>query len=165
MIGILTDEQDGDGARDGTRMGEGPVPARVLHIVRHKTLGEASVADKVKIANELAALVYGVTPDQLGARVRRERRLSEARQLGMYLANVCLCVGYEDIALEIDRDRTTVRYGIEKVEDRRENPDFDELLLAVETLIGCLLDKQLAGMIEKGLGINHDLIAYNPETD
>jgi DnaA-like protein len=136
--------------------------AEALSLVRHKMLETAQPEEKVKIASELAAMVYGVVFHHLQERVRSERRLTEARQLGMYIANVCLRVTYEEIAESIGRDRTTVRYGIEKVEERRENPLFDTLLIAIETLVGCLLKKEVAGMIENGLKIDHDLIAFCP---
>lgn len=152
------------GLMDGKSGIEAP-QAPPLKVIRFATLQEAEAAEKVAIANELAGLAYGIERGSFAERIRSERRLTEARQLAMYLANVSFGLRFEVIAQAMERDRATVRYGIEKVEDRRENPQFDMLLVALETLIGCLLDKEVSEAIEYGLHIDHDLIAFVPNTE
>lgn len=129
------------------------------------SLAKATHADQLGICNMLAAILYGVSSRDFAPHRRQGRRTSEARQLGMYLANICLGVDYEAIARVANRDRTTVRYSIERVEDRRENPQYDSVLVALETLIGCLQDKEVADMIENGLDIDHKSIAHVPWAD
>lgn len=127
-------------------------------------LSESSSAAKLDVCNILAGLLYGVRADSFDVYSRQERRVSEARQLGIYLANTCLGVSYEDIAVPARRDRTTVRYSVERVEDRRENPQFDMALVAMETFVGCLLDRDSVEMIKSGLQVDFDRIAWTPLT-
>lgn len=127
-------------------------------------LSETSSASKLDVCNILAGLLYGVKTDSFDMYSRQERRVNEARQLGVYLANTCLGLSYEDIAVPARRDRSTIRYGIERVEDRRENPQFDMALIAIETFVGCLLDRGSIEMIKSGLQVDFDRIAWMPLT-
>lgn len=133
-------------------------------VVGFTPLSETSAAAKLDVCNILAGLLYGVKTDSFDVYSRQERRVNEARQLGIYLANTCLGVSYEDIAVPARRDRTTVRYSIERVEDRRENPQFDRALIAIETFVGCLLDRDSVEMITSGLQVDFDRIAWAPLT-
>lgn len=131
-------------------------------VARSGSLEEAAGADKLDVCNILAGLLYGVSPRAFADYSRLGRHLIEARQLGLYLANTCLGLSYENIALAACRDRTTVRYSVERVEDRRENPKFDGVLMAIETLMGCLQDRNIADMIENGLDVDFERIAWVP---
>ena len=126
------------------------------------SLEAAAGADKLDVCNILAGLLYGVSPGTFVDYSRQRRHLTEARQLGLYLANTCLGLSYENVAEAACRDRTTVRYSIERVEDRRENPKFDAVLMAMETMIGCLQDKDVADMIENGLDVDFERIVWVP---
>lgn len=132
---------------------------------RAGSLAEGSHADQLGICNILAALLYGVSAGDFIEYTRHERRISEARQLGMYLANICLGIDYETIAHLANRDRTTVRYSIGRVEDRRENPQFDSVLVALETLVGCLQSRAVSDMIENGLNIDYNFVSHVPRAD
>jgi hypothetical protein len=131
-------------------------------VARSGALEEATAADKLDICNILAGLLYGVSPRAFADYSRHGRHLIEARQLGLYLANTCLSLSYEYVAEAARRDRTTVRYSVERVEDRRENLKFDAVLMAMETLIGCLRDQNVADMIENGLEVDFERIAWVP---
>lgn len=111
---------------------------------------------KLNLAFNLAALVYGVDLQALGDRQRVGRRISEARQVAMYLANVTFQVSYDDIGEYIDRNRGTVRYGIERVEDRRENVVFDALMESLENLLAWLMSGPVVEVISKGVEVNFD---------
>lgn len=154
--------QSGDKSGDKADEHTSPSGECEAKLMRFDFLARTGISEKVEVANQLAALAYGVTEESFQRRVRSERRLTEARQLGMYLANVCFGIGFEDIGTVINRDRSTIRYGIEKVEDRRENPYFDTLLVALETLIGALMEEDIASVLANGLEIDHDLVAYVP---
>lgn len=155
-------EEEGGAASSSDEQGE---EAQAQALLRSGSLAQATPTEKLAVCNALAAMFYGVSSEDFEAHTRHERRINEARQLGMYLANTCLSVDYEEIGRVSRRDRTTVRYSIERVEDRRENPQFDSVLVAFETVIGCFQDREVADMIEKGLQIDHDIIAYIPKAD
>ena len=158
------DPHDLENSVASSSTGAGSAPG-VHSMVRPGSLTQASPAEKLGVCNALAAMFYGVSSEAFEARIRNERRINEARQLGMYLANTCLCVDYEEIARVSRRDRTTVRYSVERVEDRRENPQFDSVLVVFETLIACFQNREVADMIENGLHIDHDIVAYVPKAD
>lgn len=160
-----TPPAEGNEGEGGVASSSDEQDAKVQALMRPGSLAQASPAEKLAVCNALAAMFYGVSSGDFEAHTRHERRINEARQLGMYLANTCLSVDYEEIGRVSRRDRTTVRYSIERVEDRRENPQFDSVLVVFETLIGCFQDREVADMIENGLHIDHDIIAYVPKAD
>lgn len=84
-------------------------------------LKNAAARSKLDFAYDLAALIYGVDRQAMQSTNRVCRRLTEARQVAMYLAHVALAVGYPEIALYANRNRATIRHGIERVEDRRDH--------------------------------------------
>lgn len=65
----------------------------------------------------------------------RTGRASRARQLAMYVANVVYGVGMSACARAFGRDRSTVSYACRRVEDERDDPQFDQRLEALERLI------------------------------
>lgn len=153
------EEAQGEVSFVARELGRAPENAETVGYTR---LSETSSMVKLDVCNILAGLLYGVKTDGFDTYSRQERRVNEARQLGIYLANTCLGVSYEDIALPARRDRSTVRYSIERVEDRRENPQFDMALVAIETFVGCLLDRDSVEMIRTGLQVDFDRIAWTP---
>lgn len=57
---------------------------------------------------------------------------AQARQLAMYLSHVVLGRSLTEIAGAFGRDRTTVSYACALIEDRRDDPLFDEEVSALE---------------------------------
>lgn len=161
----VPEENNGVENRSASPPGEHGSTARAGAPLRSASLAQSSLSDQLGICNMLAAILYGVSTRDFTAYTRNERRVNESRQLGMYLANICLGIAYEDIASVTNRDRTTVRYSIERVEDRRENPQFDSVLVALETLIGCFRNREVADMIENGLNIDYNLVSHVPRAD
>ena len=72
----------------------------------------------------------------LRQRVRRDRRRTacHVRQIAMYVCHVALEMPMHDIGEAFGRDRTTVAHACEVVEDRRDDPAFDEFVSAVERI-------------------------------
>ncbi|WP_246664922.1 helix-turn-helix domain-containing protein [Neorhizobium sp. P12A] len=83
------------------------------------------------MTSEMVALV--------GARVqlRRDRRrtLCHVRQIAMYVCHVALQIPLHEIGLAFGRDRTTVGHACHVVEDRRDDPAFDDFVAAVERIV------------------------------
>lgn len=80
----------------------------------------------------------GVGRRQLLATRRGIADVALARQLGMYLMNVTLSRSYTDIGMLFGRDRTTVTHACARIEDLRDDPDFDA---EVDRLERALLDR------------------------
>ncbi|KQV63808.1 helix-turn-helix domain-containing protein [Rhizobium sp. Root1220] len=69
--------------------------------------------------------------------MRRDRRrtLCHVRQIAMYVCHVALQIPLFEIARAFGRDRTTVGHACHVVEDRRDDPAFDEFVAAVERTV------------------------------
>lgn len=69
--------------------------------------------------------------------MRRDRRrtLCHIRQIAMYVCHVALQIPLCEIAKAFGRDRTTVGHACHVVEDRRDDPAFDEFVAAVERTV------------------------------
>ncbi|WP_454848671.1 helix-turn-helix domain-containing protein [Rhizobium binxianense] len=74
-----------------------------------------------------------------GSRVQmhrdRRRALCHVRQIAMYVCHVVLQIPLTDIGRAFGRDRTTVGHAGHIVEDRRDDPAFDEFVSAVERTV------------------------------
>lgn len=68
--------------------------------------------------------------------LRRDRRGTAAhiRQITMYVCHVGLAMPMVDVGACFGRDRSTVGYACQIVEDRRDDPAFDLFIAAVERL-------------------------------
>lgn len=58
-----------------------------------------------------------------------------ARQMAMYLCHVGFGMSLSRVALAFGRDRSTVGHACHLVEDRRDDPAFDQLLFALEQAV------------------------------
>ena len=69
--------------------------------------------------------------------VRRDRRrlAAHSRQIAMYVCHVALSISVDDIATSFGRERSTVAHACHLVEDRRDNPAFDDFVSAVERMV------------------------------
>lgn len=72
--------------------------------------------------------------------IRRDRRrtLCHIRQIAMYVCHVALQIPMVEIAIAFGRDRTTVSHACHMVEDRRDDPAYDEFVAAVERTINSI---------------------------
>lgn len=72
-------------------------------------------------------------------------RIAFARQVAMYLAHVAWGLRFTDIGRILERDRTTVAYACELVEDRRDDPTLDRTLDLLTWALNHLRQRQIAG--------------------
>jgi chromosomal replication initiation ATPase DnaA len=85
-----------------------------------------------------AQIVIALAAGACGTRVehvmggRRDIRAAFARQVAMYLASVAFDMSLGRVARAFGRDRSTVRHACHVVEERRENPGFDQWMEALE---------------------------------
>ncbi|WP_207552873.1 helix-turn-helix domain-containing protein [Consotaella salsifontis] len=69
--------------------------------------------------------------------VQPQRSLAEiclARHVAMYLAHVIFQVPLASIAPNFGRDRSSIGHAVRRIEDQREDRDFDALLSRLERL-------------------------------
>lgn len=94
----------------------------------------------VRHAATLVALHTNIDVSMIFHASRCRINTARARQLAMYLAHVVLGESLTDIGLAFGRDRTTVSYACNLIEDMRDDVDFDrevtELEMHLQTLVG-----------------------------
>jgi len=91
-----------------------------------------------RLLQAATAAAFAVPVDELRAPSRRTRPVAFARQSAMYLAHVMLGLSYSSTGRLFNRDRTTAAHACRLVEDRREDPAVDRLLLMLEDVCGAL---------------------------
>lgn len=78
------------------------------------------------------AQAWHIPEAELKAATRRRADVAAARQIAMYLCHVVFGLSFAEVGRQFLRDRTTVAYACECIEDRRDDPDFDVLLDRIE---------------------------------
>lgn len=91
--------------------------------------------DRAVLITHLVAFCTGVPAREIVASGRATVPASDARHLAMYLAHTGLGWPLARVGAAFGRDRTTVGHACRRVEDRRDDPRFDQ---RVEELEHCL---------------------------
>lgn len=65
----------------------------------------------------------------------RRRSMKLARQISIYMCHVTLGHSQRLVGTMFGRHRTTVRYVCARIEDRRDEPSFDRMLVALESAL------------------------------
>lgn len=87
------------------------------------------------LAARLAASAIGVPASEISLSRRSTRRVSAARQLGIYLAHTAAGLPLAKVAEFFGRDRTTAAHACRLIEDRRDDRSFDAELNELEELL------------------------------
>lgn len=82
---------------------------------------------------QVVASIYEVDPTLLLAPGRGVANVALARQVAMYTAHVGCGMTLTDVGREFGRDRTTVAYACEVIEERREVESFDQMIELLES--------------------------------
>lgn len=87
---------------------------------------------RAALVQQAAGFAFGVETGEIGARTRRSPRASLARQVSMYLAHVAFEMPLVRVGAAFGRDRSTAAYACHRIEDRRDDPAFDDRLDRLE---------------------------------
>jgi chromosomal replication initiation ATPase DnaA len=87
---------------------------------------------------QTVALVFDVALDQIQRPTRGPAQVAVARQVAMYLAHVACGLSLTDAGALFARDRTTVAHACQVVEDKREEPAFDQAIELLECVVKVL---------------------------
>lgn len=82
------------------------------------------------------AIEFGIASQDLFTRTKGPAHLSFARQVAMYLMHIVYQVNLSRVARAFSRDRSTVSYACNIIEDCREDPYFDEKITRLEQFLG-----------------------------
>lgn len=84
---------------------------------------------------EMVSKVFRVSIKDILAKSRSQAHIAFARQVAMYLTHICCGLNLTQTGKLFDRDRTTVAYACNLVEDRRDELNFDLTLDILEKTI------------------------------
>lgn len=102
--------------------------------------GRDEVSRICRLVRQLAGEMVQLTGDRVAARRDRRRTECHIRQVAMYVCHVQLGIPMSDIGPCFGRDRTTVGHACQVVEDRRDEPAFDEFVATLERLSGSIFN-------------------------
>ena len=98
--------------------------------------------ESVQLVASLVAYALVQPLNEILAKGRGRPSASFARHVSMYLCHVGLGMSLSQVARAFDRDRSTVAHGCHLIEDRRDDPDFDDWLEELETSLHSILPLQ-----------------------
>jgi chromosomal replication initiation ATPase DnaA len=87
------------------------------------------------LVQETVAHVTGVPLKDLCAKTRSRPKAAFARQIAMYLTHTVFEISLTNVAVAFSRDRSTAAHAIHRIEDLREDPELDRLLVWLETML------------------------------
>jgi chromosomal replication initiation ATPase DnaA len=87
------------------------------------------------LAQMAVAEVLGVRLTALCGQERGDVRAAFARQTAMYLCRLAFDMRLNDIAMAFGRDRTTAAHAVRRIEEAREDPEFDRCLAWLEAAL------------------------------
>lgn len=87
-----------------------------------------------RIVRQVIAEMTELTGDRVQLRRDRRRTACHVRQIAMYVCHVALEIPMSDIGDAFGRDRTTVAHACGVVEDRRDDPAYDDFVSAIERI-------------------------------
>ncbi len=87
-----------------------------------------------QVAAEIVAAQFGIASADILSPRRARADIAHARHTAAYLANVAFQLSPALVAIGFGRDRSSVAYALQRIEDERDDADFDRLLTRMETL-------------------------------
>ncbi len=96
--------------------------------------------EELTLAVNLVAAVQGVSPNEILNHSSRQAHIALARQLAMYMTHVALGNTLTKTGQLFRRDRTTVSHACARIEDMRDDPEFDHALTALEYVLNFAAD-------------------------
>ncbi len=93
--------------------------------------------DEARAGMVAAIIAYAldIPQEEVQANTRGTAEASFARQVSMYLTHVALEMSLARVAAAFGRDRSTVSHACHIIEDRRDEPQFDDWISQLEASI------------------------------
>jgi hypothetical protein len=87
---------------------------------------------RARQASGIAAYAFGIDEAELPCPTRGSAAAAFVRQAAMYLAHVSFEMSLQRVAIAFERDRSTVAHACRLIEDKRDEPEFDARIGALE---------------------------------
>jgi chromosomal replication initiation ATPase DnaA len=88
-----------------------------------------------RLSASVASYGLGVSAEEILDEPRGSVEVAFARQVAMYLCHAGFQLSLTRVAVAFDRDRSTVSYACHRIEDRREEPQFDLWMSGLEAML------------------------------
>lgn len=89
-------------------------------------------SEQVWLVQATVAHAMDIPFTELFAPTRQRPKAALARQLGMYLCHTVFSVGVSDTARAFGRNPATVTHALRRIEDMRDDTEFDQTLNLLE---------------------------------
>ncbi len=103
--------------------------------VRRPPPGELPSDPRARLVADVLAYATGVAAVDILGRERGNVGVARLRHVAMYLFSTVYSVAANNTAHVFGRDRSTVHYGMRKVEEAREAPAFDAWISSLEAAL------------------------------
>jgi chromosomal replication initiation ATPase DnaA len=103
-----------------------------LSLPRPSTLPVRTIC---RIVGHMTGEMVSLVGSRVQMRRDRRRTLCHVRQIAMYVCHVALQIPLHEIGHAFGRDRTTVGHACHVVEDRRDDPAYDDFVGAIERIV------------------------------
>jgi len=88
-----------------------------------------------RLAAGVAGYALDVPPEEIIGGARGSANVAFARQVAAYLCHIAFEWSLSRVALAFGRDRSTMAHACHAIEDRREEPQFDLWIGALEAML------------------------------
>lgn len=92
---------------------------------------------------DIASVLFSVPSKELRKPGKTAAPVSRVRQIGMYVAHVVLRLTMGEVGAGFGRDRTTVVHACQVIEDLRDDPEFDRVVLTTERIAAAAFRSRL----------------------
>jgi DnaA-like protein len=120
--------------------------------------------DRAYLAAGLTACALGLKTEAILSRQRRSPAEARGRQIAMYLLRTALGISLSRVALAFNRDRNTVAYGCNLIEDCRDDPDFDVWIEQLAVGLSSVVVLDGAAMAVQAMAMRRVLTEYRLRT-
>lgn len=96
---------------------------------------DAPAPSPMDMIRAVVAFAYDVKLEDMLAMTRGDPRTALARQIAMYLGNVVCGIRLSAVAAGFARHRSTACHALHRIEDLRDDPEFDRTLRYLESTL------------------------------
>ena len=91
-------------------------------------------AAKTRLSADIVGYSLGVASAEIFADGKGTPESAFARQVAMYLCYTAFEISLARVAVAFERDRSTVSHACHRIEDRRDEPQFDRWIESLEVM-------------------------------
>ncbi len=109
-------------------------------------------AHQINLITSLVSSVFHIPRDVFFDDQRGTAPQAFARQIAMYLLHISCSKSFSEVGRAFGRDRTTVSYACQLIEDKREDDDLDRSLELIECCLCCFFKYSAQDLANNGRG-------------